>query len=58
VVVSYEYEAGNASTPSNLLLKGKVVSADGGVQRSCYGYDNEGNRIWETRPRAALTVCS
>ena len=57
VVVSYEYQAGNASTPSNLLLRGKVVTADGQSLRTCFGYDNDGNKIWETSPRAGLGSC-
>lgn len=58
VVVSYQYEAGNASNPSNLLLKGKAVTADGQTLRTCYGYDGEGNKIWETEPRAGLSTCA
>jgi YD repeat-containing protein len=56
VVVAYDY--GPASGPNNLLLRGKVVTADGVSLRSCYGYDAQGNRISETSPRAGLTVCS
>lgn len=56
-VVTYEYQAGNGSTPSNLLLRGKVVSADGQSLRTCYGYDLAGNRISETTPRAGLGSC-
>jgi hypothetical protein len=57
VVVSYGYQVGNASTPSNLLLRGKVVTAGGASLRTCYGYDNKGNQIWERSPRAGLTNC-
>jgi hypothetical protein len=57
IVISYEYQAGNASKPSNLLLLGKVVSADGQSLRTCYGYDRDGNKIWETSPRAGLGNC-
>ncbi|WBY08218.1 hypothetical protein PIB19_01280 [Sphingomonas sp. 7/4-4] len=57
IVVSYEYQAGNASAPSNLLLRGKIVTADGISLRTCYGYDQDGNRIWETSPRAGLGSC-
>lgn len=57
IVVGYEYQQGNASRPSNLLLVGRVVTADGASLRTCYGYDKEGNRIWETSPRAGLGSC-
>lgn len=57
VVTSYEYENGNASTPSNLLLKGVAVTADGQTLRTCYGYDQWGQRISETRPLAGLGAC-
>ncbi len=57
VVTSYQYQSGNSSTPSNLLLIGKAVSADGQTRRTCFGYDYSGNRISETKPRAGLTVC-
>jgi len=58
VVVSYQYEAGNTATPSNLLLKGKTVTADGQTLRTCYGYDSQGRKIWETTPRAGLSTCA
>lgn len=57
VVTSYEYEAGNASTRSNLLLKSTVVTADGQAFRTCYGYDRFGRKVSETKPRAGLTNC-
>jgi hypothetical protein len=58
VLVSYEYEVGNSFTPSNLLLKGKVVTANGISLRTCYGYDIKGNRISETSPSGGLSACS
>ncbi|WP_447726008.1 hypothetical protein [Sphingomonas koreensis] len=58
VVVSYQYETGSATTPSNLLLKGKAVTADGQTLRTCFGYDGDGNKLWETEPRAGLTTCA
>ena len=57
IVTSYEYEIGGASAPSNLLLRGIAVTADGQTRRTCYGYDATGNRIWETKPRAGLAAC-
>jgi hypothetical protein len=55
VVTSYDY--GPDSGPNLLLLRGKVVTADGVSLRVCYGYDAMGNKISETGPRAGLTVC-
>jgi hypothetical protein len=55
VIVSYDY--GPNSGPNNLLLRGKLVSADSVSLRTCYSYDRDGNRIWETSPRAGLSVC-
>lgn len=57
VVTAYEYEAGNATTPSNLLLKGVTVTADGQTLRTCYRYDDRARKISETKPAAGLTVC-
>lgn len=57
VVTAYEYQAGNATTPSNLLLKGVAVTADGQTLRTCYRYDERGRKISETKPAAGLTVC-
>lgn len=56
VVVSYDY--GPSSGPNNLLLRGKVVAADGVSLRTCYGYDKVGNLISETLPRADRTSCN
>ncbi|WP_152616264.1 hypothetical protein [Sphingomonas sp. ERG5] len=56
VVTSFDY--GPDSGPNNLLLRGKVVTADGVSLRTCYGYDATGNKISETSPRAGLAVCS
>lgn len=62
VIVSYDYGPNTGSEGNNLLLRGKTVTAQGsdGVIRSlraCYGYDRDGNKIWETSPRAGLTAC-
>jgi hypothetical protein len=51
------YEYGADGTANNLFLRAKVESADGVSLRTCYGYDWKGKRIWETSPRAGLSVC-
>jgi len=56
VVTTYEY--GPDSGPNNLLLRGKVVTADGKSLRTCFLYDFQGNKIAETSPRAGLATCS
>jgi YD repeat-containing protein len=56
VVTTYEY--GPDSGPNNLLLRGKSVAADGQVLRTCYGHDKQGNKIWETSPKANPSSCS
>lgn len=55
LVTTYEY--GPDGTADNLLLRGKVVTADGQSLRACYRYDPQGNKIAETSPRAGLTSC-
>lgn len=57
VVTTYQYEAGNASTPSNLHMLGIAVTADGQTLRTCYGYDDQGRRISETQPKAGRATC-
>jgi YD repeat-containing protein len=61
VVTSYEYgpkyEALSTTGPNNLLLRGKVVTYGSESRRTCYGYDNFGNRISATSPRAGLSSC-
>lgn len=56
VVTTYDY--GPDSGPNNLQLRGVVEDATGAALRTCYGYDAQGNRISETRPRAGLASCS
>jgi YD repeat-containing protein len=51
------YDYGPDAGPNNLLLRGRVVSADGVSLRTCYGYDAMGRRISETLPNANLTSC-
>ncbi|MEQ1731443.1 MAG: hypothetical protein ABL982_23985, partial [Vicinamibacterales bacterium] len=55
VVTSYDY--GPDSGPNNLLLRGTVVTASGQSLRTCFGYDQYGNKVSETRPRAGATSC-
>jgi YD repeat-containing protein len=55
VITSYDY--GPNSGPNNLFVRGKVVDAGGLALRSCYAYDNVGNKISETTPLAGLTSC-
>lgn len=62
VITSFDYGPDTGLVGNNLLLRGKTVTAqdsDGVVRsfRSCYGYDREGNKIWETSPRAGLAAC-
>lgn len=62
VVTRYDYGPDTGSVGNNLLLRGKVVTAqdaDGVIRsyRTCYGYDALGNKIWETSPRAGLSAC-
>ena len=39
------------------LPVGVVQTSGGASLRTCYGYDAQGNRVWETSPRASLSVC-
>jgi hypothetical protein len=55
VVETYEY--GPDSGPNNLFLRGVAVTADGITHRTCYGYDQYGDKISETEPSAGLTSC-
>lgn len=55
-VTSYEY--GADGTADNLLLRGTVVTSGGSSLRTCYGYDEYGNKTFETKPRAGLSSCS
>jgi len=55
VVTAFDH--GSNSGPNNLLVRGVAVTADSQTRRTCYGYDADGNRIFETKPRAGLTSC-
>lgn len=54
-VTSYQY--GADGTANNLNVRGIAVAADGSTRRTCYTYDNYGNKISQTQPRASLSVC-
>jgi YD repeat-containing protein len=56
VVTRYEYNS------DNLFLTGVTVTAVDGnntviTKRTCYQYDQYGNKIGETEPKANLTQC-
>lgn len=51
------YEYGPSGTANALRLRGKVMAAGSLNLRTCYGYDEQGNKISETAPRAGLTSC-
>lgn len=55
IVTTYEY--GPDGTANNLRLRGKVISADGTSRRTCYGYDERGNQVSVTTPRAGAGSC-
>ncbi|ATY32575.1 hypothetical protein CVN68_11795 [Sphingomonas psychrotolerans] len=62
VVTQYDYGPDDGTVGNNLLLRGRVVTAqdgDGVIRsyRTCFGYDAVGNKIWETSPRADLPRC-
>ncbi|MDH4745763.1 RHS repeat protein [Sphingomonas sp. CBMAI 2297] len=53
-----QYEYGVPGTANSLWLRGVVQDATGTPARTCYSYDNFGNRISETKPRAGLASCN
>ena len=55
VIIGYDY--GPVGSANNLSLRGMVVTAEGQSLRTCYAYDDLGNRISETLPKAALSSC-
>jgi hypothetical protein len=55
--VDTAYEYGADSGPNNLILRGESVSSGGVTQRTCYGHDPQGNRIWKASPNANLSSC-
>jgi len=57
VITRYEYGPTN-SGPNNLWLRGVAITADGQTRRTCYQYDNVGNKIAETQPKANRASCN
>ena len=55
VIKTYDY--GPNEGPNNLFLRGVAVTTDGQTRRTCFSYDNYGNRIGETLPKAGLSRC-
>lgn len=57
IVTDYDY--GPTTGPNNLLLRGVAVTADGTTRRTCYSYNEFGDRISETQPSGTtqLTSC-
>lgn len=55
LVTTYDY--GPASGPNNLLLRSVTETAPGLERRTCYRYDQFGNKIAETQPNGASNGC-
>ncbi|MGR4893567.1 hypothetical protein ACIPPQ_21305 [Sphingopyxis sp. LARHCG72] len=55
LITTYEY--GADGTPNNLWPRGVAVTAGGETLRTCYGYDDWGRKISETKPAANLSAC-
>jgi hypothetical protein len=51
------YEYGASGTANALRLRGKVVDVGGLALRTCYTYDDQGNKVSETSPRGTSTSC-
>jgi len=56
-MIKTTYDYGPDAGPNNLLLRGVAVTADGKTERTCYGYNAAGDKIWETKPNAGLATC-
>lgn len=54
---NFIYTASTSSSRTNHELEGIVDDADSAAVRTCYRYDQVGNQIAETKPRAALSTC-
>ncbi len=57
VVTTYEYEEGSSTKGSNLLLVGTAVTWEGETLRTCFGYDELGRKISETKPLGSGGSC-
>lgn len=53
---TYEYGP-TSGAANNLQLRGTVADAGGLALRTCYSYDEWGNRVSQTQPRAGLSNC-
>jgi len=54
-VTTYQY--GADGTANSLWPHGVAVSSGGTTLRTCYTYDNLGNKVSETKPNANLVTC-
>lgn len=57
-ITTTQFEYGPDGTANNLRVRGVLVSSDGVSLRTCYGYDQYGNKISTTSPRAGLAACN
>jgi len=55
--ITTTYQYGGTGVADTLLLRGKVVDSGSLNLRTCYGYDSQGNKIWEKSPRAGASTC-
>jgi hypothetical protein len=55
VVTTYDY--GPDTGPSNLMLRGVTITANGVSLRTCSRYDTQGRKIAETTPNANFPEC-
>ncbi len=55
VVTTYDY--GPTTGANNLALRGTTITADGVTKRTCFYYDDFGNKTAETQPKAGMTSC-
>jgi len=55
VIVTYDY--GPNSGPNTLMLRSVVVASGTEIHRTCYTYDDVGNKISETKPLGAQAGC-
>ena len=55
VVTNYDY--GPSNQFNNLLVRGITVTAQGVTKRTCYSYDEYGNRVQEIDANARLQSC-
>jgi len=56
--VKTTYDYGSSSGSNNLWIRGVVYTSNGVSRRTCFSYDQYGNKISETAPRANLSTCN